>query len=243
MTIQRQGQHIFYSSLINDAEYFSGFSSRALPDTPHDEALKQFLHNNQIPFKLIHKQNQIHSNKVRVISLHNTQPEDGDGMVTTENEVCLVVKTADCVPILYVDKKAGVIGISHNGWRGTYDNISKEIIEAMVAIGAERENILVAIGPGIGACCYDFYGIAYDNFITKYPQYADKVFMRIGDKDYLDLQKMNYYLLIDAGIKKEHIDHRPFCTQCDEEQFFSYRRDHHEHKEKFGHMVSFIEKL
>jgi copper oxidase (laccase) domain-containing protein len=89
--------------------------------------------------------------------------------------------------------------------------------------GAKRENILAAIGPCIGDCCYEVSSDVYDEFISVSEDYSC-FFKPVGDKFMLDLTKANEFILKEAGILDENISCADICTKCNETDFFSHRR-------------------
>lgn len=147
-----------------------------------------------------------------------------DGLVSKTKDLLLSVRTADCVPILLFDPKKQVCAAIHAGWRGTVGNIVAAGVQEMTSRGCEPGEILAAIGPCIGACCYQVGGEVY------------QAFSRLGDfsscftpdaeagKYLLDLTSANRLLLLRTGLTEDHIDEARVCTQCHGEYFFSHRR-------------------
>ncbi|MDQ3110811.1 MAG: polyphenol oxidase family protein, partial [Bacteroidota bacterium] len=96
--------------------------------------------------------NQVHGNVVCVAQPGN---QTGDALVTKEKGLTIAIGAADCYPLLFHDPENQVIGAAHAGWKGTLSRIAKNTIEAMETLGADRKNILVAIGPGISGKNYE----------------------------------------------------------------------------------------
>jgi len=234
---------IFFSSLINDDRYFSGFTTRELNDGRKVENIVSFFRSNNIGYKKIVVPEQIHSVNIELIENSGEdfeKKEDCDGLVTKETGVILTVRTGDCLPIIFTDKQSSIIGISHQGWRGSVKRMAQKIVKKMLEIGAKMQDITVALGPGIGECCYDIDEDRFYEFKEEFDGYSDKIFHFYAGKRHLNLSLLNYLLLIETGIKKENIDYFPFCTSCNKEMFFSFRRDK---KENYGEMFSFILKV
>lgn len=235
---------IFSSSLINGKQYFGGFATRALGDARSVARVFEFLSANKIPYKKLITLGQIHSSNVGFFASEEAANvehiEDTDGIVTKLNDVILTVITADCAPIIFADKKAGIIGISHQGWRGSLKKLAVKTVEVMLKNGADKSTLKVAIGPSIGACCYNIDDDRYYNFLEEFDGYSEKIFHYHAGIRYLNLTLLNYLLLLDEGIKKQNIDFFPFCTRCDKKRFFSFRRDK---KSEYGEMFSFITKF
>ena len=100
---------------------------------------------------------QVHGDVVRTLDgpLLDTEPPSADGVVTATPGVALGVSTADCVPVLFADPGAGVIGAAHAGWRGALSGIVAATVDAMIALGAERARISAGIGPAIQQQSYE----------------------------------------------------------------------------------------
>ncbi|OGK62327.1 hypothetical protein A2446_00350 [Candidatus Roizmanbacteria bacterium RIFOXYC2_FULL_38_9] len=233
----------YMSSKLDDISLSMGFTTKVIGDGRVIDNVLSYLRINQVIFKSLIVAEQIHSANVASFDspMHREVellPET-DGIVTTEKGIAIAVRTADCIPIIYCDLKAGVIAASHNGWRGSLKNISSRVIDIMVERGASKENIVVAIGPGIGACCYDVQDERYYSFLEEFDNDFGAFSIR-GGKRHLNLLKLNYEILKRIGIKTDNIDFFPFCTMCNKDLFFSYRRDYKKHPDRFGEMFSFI---
>jgi len=233
----------FVSNKLDDVSLSSGFTTKDAGDGRNIETVLSNLRINQIIFKKLVVAEQIHSANVEYYESHDNQiveiiPET-DGVVTSEKGLVIAVRTADCIPILYADRNVGIIAVSHNGWRSTLKKISAKIVDKMAEHGAKREHIVAVIGPGIGLCCYDVDEERYYTFMEEFENDLGSFSMR-GGRRHLNLSKMNFEILKMAGIKAENIDFFPFCTSCDKDKFYSYRRDHKKHPEKFGEMFSYI---
>lgn len=231
---------IFYSTKINDQNFFSGFGTKNLGDGRRSENIIQFFQNLNLTVQKIIILEQIHSTNIEIDQGKNNRLEkieDSDGVISKQNNCLLTVRTADCLPIIFVDKQQGIIGISHQGWRGSLKNMVNKMVEKMISLGAKKENILAAIGPGIGVCCYHIDEDRYYQFLEEFDGYSTKIFQRRGGVRYVDLTHLNYLLLTDSGLQSKNIDYFPFCTKCDKNRFFSYRRDK---KIGYGEMFHFI---
>ena len=144
---------IFYSTLINDDKFFGGFGTRYLGDGRRTDNIINFFNNNDITYKTIVIPEQIHSTNVAVFNsnlIDNVEriPET-DGVVTTDEKSILTVITADCCPMMFVEKKRGIVGVAHLGWRGSVKRMAQKMIKKIVEFGGKTKNIVVAIGPTI----------------------------------------------------------------------------------------------
>ena len=146
-----------------------------------------------------------------------------DGLVTKEKDLLLSVRTADCVPVLLCDKSKKACAAVHAGWRGTVGGITKNAVDMMTAMGIKKEDILVAIGPCIGNCCYEVGGEVREEFMSVSPEYS-AFFTPMNDKFMLDLTLANIKILENTGIDPENISAADVCTKCNEHHFFSHRR-------------------
>lgn len=234
---------IFYSTLINDDKFFGGFGTKLLGDGRKSENIFSFVQTNIPKFKTIVIPEQIHSTNVsffRSNLMDNIERiTETDGVITDDINSVLTVITADCSPLMFVEKKQGIIGISHQGWRGSVKRLGQKMIEKIIENGGKKENICVAIGPSIGQCCYDIEDERYYQFLEEFNDYADKIFHRHNGKLHLNLALLNYLQIKELGVPQKNIDHFPFCTRCDNKRFFSFRRDK---KKDYGEMISFIVK-
>jgi|SRR5580698_455050 YfiH family protein len=178
-------------------------------------------------------------------------PWKGDGLMTDQPGLLLGVQTADCIPVLVADRKKRVVAAFHAGWRGTV----KRIVEAGVGrmrleFGCRPEDMIAAIGPGVGACCYAVGDEVFSSFQSQFA-YADELFHEVYDADpvrmkypmlfltqrapghseigpslHVDLVEANRRQLLDAGLSAKSIQTTGGCTSCHRELFFSHRASH-----------------
>ncbi len=241
MIIFDKDKQCFTSTLINDEVFFSVFSTKEQKDGRNFHNIFEYLQHKNISYDALVVPKQIHLTAIATVA----KPLKGklaafdetDGVVAKENGLVLSVISADCVPILYADKIAGVIGASHQGWRGSMNRLPQKMVEKMIRLGAQKARIIVAMGPAIGGCCYDIDEDRYFQFRDAFDDYTGKIFHHHDGKWFLNLSQLNYLLLTEAGIKSENIDFFPFCTRCDKKRFFSFRRDS---REDYGEMFSLI---
>ncbi|MFD0771004.1 peptidoglycan editing factor PgeF [Bacillus sp. CGMCC 1.60114] len=158
-----------------------------------------------------------------------------DGIYTTDTDVLLTSCYADCVPLYFYSPSYKMIGLAHAGWKGTVKGIASEMIRKWKEEGVSLDDIHVAIGPSIGACCY----VVDERVLSAAKQvvHGSVPYEMISDGQYaIDLKEINRLLCLQAGIKEEHIIMSSLCTSCETQLFFSHRRDHG----KTGRMLSFI---
>lgn len=169
---------------------------------------------------------QIHSDIVNVIKEDNiNQKIDGDALITNVEGVPLLIFTADCVPIAFIDKKNKAIGLAHAGWRGTYDKIGQKTVELMnKEYNANPKDVVCVIGPSIGPCCYEVSQELIEKFNTNLTNCDEKFYIIKEGKYYLDLWKINEYILKSSGISEKNIINLNLCSSCKEKEFHSYRK-------------------
>lgn len=170
---------------------------------------------------------QVHSTKVIDISKYDIftgwfdNSIEADGIVTTQKGIVLTTLGADCLTLLMYDKKAGVIGAAHSGWRGTAKNMAKSLFEAMEKRGARAEQTLCAITPGIRQCCYE----VGSEVIEHFKEYPDSFMQKSSGKYNFDNARVNYLQLLELGFLESNIELSPICTGCQSDRYFSYRKE------------------
>lgn len=150
---------------------------------------------------------------------------DIDGLITNESGVVLSTFYADCVPLYFVDKKHLAIGLSHSGWRGTVHRMGEATLEAMRReFQTKPEEVVCAIGPSICQACYEVSEDVAIEFKQEFPKYIDEILQEKGNGKYqLDLWKSNEIVLLEAGVKREHLAVTNICTCCNDKLLFSHR--------------------
>lgn len=153
---------------------------------------------------------------------------DVDGLITDRSGVALVTQYADCTPLLFCDPVKGVIASSHAGWRGTAKLIGEKTVEKMVTeYGCKPENIIAAIGPCIGKCCYEVDGPVASAFsAVPFLNLKTVLFPKESGKYMLDLIEANKQILVHSGINPDNIDLSDICTCCNCDELHSHRATH-----------------
>ena len=195
---------------------------------------------------------QIHSDIVHRVDRNAAgEPQQGDAQFTRERGVLLTVQTADCVPILLADPKQRAVAAIHAGWRGTLRRIATKTLGRMqMEFGTDPADLIAALGPGIGRCCYEVGPEVAREFQAQFPEAqewfeAPPNFFSAGEdpnwlpwltmrppghpapepRARLDLLAANRAILAAAGIPPQNIVTSEFCTSCRTDLFFSYRRE------------------
>ena len=181
---------------------------------------------------------QVHSATAVTLS---QRPEDrprADAIVTTTPGLAIAVLTADCQPVLFADRAAGVIGAAHAGWRGALDWVLEATIDAMQAAGARRDRINAVIGPTISQRAYEVGQEFLERFLDEDPASA-RFFINGADGRYLfDLPGYGLMRLRGTGIGSAEWTHH--CTYSDAQRFYSYRRATHRAEADYGRLISVI---
>ena len=185
--------------------------------------------------------NQVHGRDVVVIreDVPRERPK-ADGLVSDNPDVALVVRAADCVPLLIGDSRTGAVGAAHAGWRGTAARVAVAAIEAMAReFGSNPADLVVAIGPAIGPCCYEVGSDLVDAFAAAgHERYLiDRWFMTPRDRQMrLDVAGANRDQLVLAGVREENIHVSGLCTAMHLDVLTSYRAE----KEKAARIAGAI---
>lgn len=176
---------------------------------------------------------QVHEDTIRAVTaadagkgLFRERDYTADALITNEPGLSLMVFSADCGIFLLHDPVSGCIGAVHAGWRGTVlDLPAKTVREMGRRYGAKPENIRVAMGAGIGCCCFETNKDVPDAMLAAFGPEVDRLIHVFGDKWKVDLEGVNLWRLQEAGIRKEHLDSMGVCTYCTGELYWSHRRD------------------
>lgn len=178
-------------------------------------------------------------------------PRKADGLMTAEPGLLIGIQTADCIPVLVADKKRRVVAAFHAGWRGTVKRIVESGVGRMrLEFGSQPEDLVAAIGPGIGVCCYAVGEEVLSSFESQF-SYGQDLFCEVDDADlvrrkypmlfltqraprhsplgaslHVDLIEANRRQLLEAGVRASSIDWTSGCTSCHRDLFFSHRASH-----------------
>lgn len=164
---------------------------------------------------------------------HDERPH-ADALVTDRPGLLLGILTADCAPVLFADRQAGVVGAAHAGWRGALAGVTDSVLAAMEALGARRERIRAAVGPCIAAPSYEVDEAFRTRFIEQDPRNA----AYFGDGPRFDLPSYVAHRLSAAGIGAVAVLGLDTYAQAD--RFFSYRRATHRGEPDYGRQLSVV---
>ena len=174
---------------------------------------------------------QIHSSNVKIVSSAGIIPMT-DAIVTTTRGLYLGIQTADCFPVFLYAPKKNIVGIVHAGWKGAVHDILMKTTDYLINnFDVLPSQLFIAIGPGLQQECFEIRSDVYkqfpDKFLEKHPDTSKK---------YLNLSGFLEQQLISLRIPAEQIFIRRDCTKCNQENYYSYRRD----GEKSGRMMGII---
>ena len=182
---------------------------------------------------------QIHSDQVELVT--GPWPGDrpkADAMVTNRPGLALGVLTADCAPVLFADRQAGIVGAAHAGWGGALGGVLEATLAAMEDLGADRGRVSAVIGPVISQRAYEVGPEYVERFLDDDPANARYFARGEGDRALFDLSGYCLGRLRTAGVGlAEWTGH---CTYSDEARFYSYRRACHRGETDYGRLVSAI---
>jgi YfiH family protein len=194
---------------------------------------------------------QFHSDVIHVAATPCADAPRADALITSTPGLLLGVQTADCVPILLADTRRHVVAAIHAGWRGTLARIAVKTLGQMrMEFGTSPRDVVAALGPAIGRCCYEVGPEVAQAFAAQFPRAAewfDGPFEQLAHGEeplwlpwltmmppghvpppprvQLDLRASNRWQLIDAGVPEKQISVSDLCTACRTDLLFSYRRE------------------
>jgi YfiH family protein len=147
---------------------------------------------------------------------------EADASTATGPALLLGIETAVCLPVLLVDPVRRAVAAAHAGWRGTAAGVAAKVAQALVAAGSRPEDLVAALGPSIGPCCYE----VGDELRSAFGP-AGATFFRPGPRGrpHLDVRAANVRHLLAAGLREDRIHHISDCTACRPDLYHSYRRD------------------
>jgi len=181
---------------------------------------------------------QVHGTSVKVVEAGETaalRTVDGravveaDGLMTAAPAVMLAIQVADCVPVLVADVRRRVVAGFHAGWRGTAAGIVElGVAKLMDEFGSDGDDLVGAVGPAIGACCYTVGEEVRERFGARFA-YAAELFEEKEDGLHVDLAEANRRQLAGAGLRADKVTVLRECTACarvnGRQKYFSHRAE------------------
>ena len=176
---------------------------------------------------------QIHEAKVVKVTkedrghgiLRDREWTSADALITKDKDVTLVTYYADCTPVFFIDTANHAIGLAHAGWRGTVERIAVNTVYAMQKhFGTKPQDLVCAIGPVIGKCCYEIDSECAGHFKALKEIDSSLILTQKENGKYMaDLAETNRLLLIKAGVREENIVVSDLCTRCNSDLLWSHR--------------------
>jgi YfiH family protein len=246
LVAQRGIRHAFFTRKggVSDGIYDSlnvGLGSDDKTENVHENR-KRAMAAMDMPPEALHTIYQVHGAHVVQVNSNawkSTQAPKADAMVTNRAGVVLGVLTADCVPVLFADPSAGIVGAAHSGWRGTIFGVLAAAVEAMEGLGANRQNIYAAVGPAIAQESYEVGPEFPAPFLERNAENTQ--FFRPSEREghhMFNLTGCVVSLLEDLSLAS--IDHLAVDTCAEDLCFFSYRRSTHRGEPDYGRGLSAI---
>lgn len=205
---------ILLSTHFSEVGFEHGFGTRylAAPALPEDLRMAR----------------QVHGTRLLWADEPVGEDEEADALASSRGAL-VGIRTADCVPVLLGDRRTGAVAAIHAGWKGGLAGIVGVAVQGLRDRGCLPDDLLAAIGPCVGRCCYEVSS-----------QLAERFAIAIGDAVVtgrrLDLRSVVRSQLLRAGVGEAAIDEVGGCTHCEAELFHSFRRD----GERAGRQISFI---
>lgn len=169
--------------------------------------------------------NQVHGGKVRVVDGPGLAGEC-DGLISQRQGVGVMGLSADCPIVLVADPATRAVGMAHASWRGTVREVTRNVVTRMVSLGADPGNLLAAIAPSAGPCCYEVGPDVLREFRSRLGPRAERFFRprehRPG-KYLLDLWAANVAQLVKSGVERSRVCVSGVCTMCRNDLLPSYR--------------------
>ncbi len=221
---------IFYSDLIPELEHFfttreTVLRSKEGIDSIVNDNIKAVCEYVNVSERDLISPSQTHSTNIAFAKESITEYPDTDSLILTNSKQAVYLNFADCVPVILYDKKNNIGAVAHAGWRGTVGQIvQKTIIKMIEYKDTKPENIYAVIGPAIGACCYNVGEEVVEGVKNSVKDYT-KLFRYDGENTYVDLKLTNQQQLLEIGVPEKNIDICPYCTSCNNNLFFSYRKE------------------
>lgn len=229
-----KGKRVLKSSLFEDTKIAAFFTTRdlSLKSGERQDLAEQVEQNKKfvcevlnIPFENLIIPIQTHNDNIEIITspftLHPSLIQNTDALITNQKNIALALNFADCVPIIFYDSVEKVVAEAHAGWRGTAAKIAQKTINKMQEeFNCKPQNIICAIGPSIGKCCFEVGDDVREKLLETVDNSEKGL---VYDKMNVNLKLINKFQILAMGVEK--IDVCEDCTCCKTELFFSYRQE------------------
>ena len=183
--------------------------------------------------------NQVHGTKVEIISDRNSIiATKADALITSQKQIALGILTADCAPLLIVDRKKKIIATIHCGWKGTLNGIIENAIDRFTEMGSIKKNLIAAIGPCISSKSYEVKYDFVSNFKIIEKDIEDFFIFQKENTLFFDLNLYIKTKLLNNGLRD--IFTLDIDTYANEKNFFSYRRSTHKRELDYGRQLTIL---
>lgn len=207
-----ENKDVYYSDIL-EVEHF--FTSRQLIVKDEIETIAKYLN---IKLQNLIKPNQVHSANIELVT-DKKEYKECDALILDKKDYAIYLNFADCTPVILYDSKNNVSAIAHAGWRGTAQKIAaKTVLKMKKIFNTQAEDIIALIGPCICFNCFE----TYDEALVELKNSVKKQ-EGLFKNNNADLKGINKQQLIEIGVNK--IDICPYCSVCDNDKFFSYRKE------------------
>lgn len=222
------------SDLVSDLEHFFTTRETVICDKSNDESEYQseILQNKKdickflgINDKFLISPNQTHTSHVEIVQINKSVYPETDALILDNKEQAVFLNFADCTPVILYDKEHNIGAIAHAGWKGTAGRIVQKTIKKLTEeYNSNPESIYAIIGPAISDCCYN---VGEDVFNKLKNSVSDiKNLYEIKNNEiFVNLKEINKKQILDINIPEQNIDICPYCTCCNNDLFFSYRKE------------------
>lgn len=168
----------------------------------------------------------VHGDRVAVVTVQERGAlvPQTDALVTADSDVYLLVRCADCVPVLIVDPVRRIVGAAHAGWRGTLAFIAQKMTRTLIeTFGSDPADLHVGIGPSIGPCCYTVGEDVIAATRGAFGESAGELLHRRGGRTTLDLWDANRRQVAALGVRRVAVS--GVCTACQVRDYYSHRAE------------------
>lgn len=223
------GKKILKSDLLKNVEAF--FTTRDICIKSKENEMQNIVSANKkiicdylkIDEKNLITPSQTHTANIDIAIDSKHDYPDTDALILKDKNLGIFLNFADCTPVILYDEKQNIGAIAHAGWRGTAQRIAPLTFQKMIdEFNSQAKDIIAIIGPAIGFCCYNVGQEVYEKLSQTVNNFNGLYEIRQGNI-FVDLKNINKQQLLEIGVEK--IDVCPYCTVCNNENFFSYRKE------------------
>ena len=233
IVVKNKTKYIMSNAINNNSNFLQAFtlrkgSSKSKSYDLLNSDIKKI--EKALGIKYVSTSKQVHGDRVVIlknkvlVDVKKTLNTSADGIISNIKGIAAGVRLADCVGTVIIDPTKNVVAVVHSGWKGVANKIPVKAVKQMEKIFSSKpEDMIAAISPAIGPCCYEV-GIEVYNQLQRQPVFSN-IFIKKHKRTYMNLWKAVKNLLMAEGLKAKNIHICDICTACNPELFYSYRRD------------------